>query len=178
MIAIVLILLSQVLGKGDDKIADKFSEIEIEPYFAQYLRADPLLMEVTGAKIIHIHKGDRVILAVASTVLKDDSAQERLRAEKVCRIKALACIVGENQGVQVCRVEQVKEQTVIILDGEIEKSKSVSELLQLTQTKVEGVVKDMPAVGRWKSKGGNVFYLAIGGVCDKDGKAVVPKKLK
>jgi len=119
-----------------------------------------------------------MVLAVASTVLKDGSAQERLRAEKVCRIKALASIVGDKQGIQVCRTEQVKERTVIILDGEIEKAKSVSELLQLTQTKVEGVAKDMPAVGKWKSIAGDVFYLAIGIVCDKDGKTIATQKTK
>lgn len=166
-------------GKTEnDESADKFSDLEIDPLFGKYLRADPLLMEVTGTKIILLAMGNRIVIAVASTVLKDNLPKERLRAEKVCRIKALASIVGDKQGVQVCRVEQVKERTVVVLDGEIERAKSVSELLQITQTKVEGVAKDMPVVGTWKSKERDVFYLAIGIVCDKGGKEIDPKQIK
>ena len=38
------------------------------------------------------------MVAVASTPVKDNSAGERLRAERVCRIKALAYLVQEQTG--------------------------------------------------------------------------------
>jgi hypothetical protein len=44
--------------------------------------------------------------------LKDGSADERLRAEKVCRVKALASIMAEKQGVHVAHFEQVAENAV------------------------------------------------------------------
>ena len=178
MNSLALLVSLHVVGFCLDKPGDKFSEVEIEPAYAEYLRADRLLMEVTGAKVLSLRGGDRVILAVASTVLKDNSAQERLRAEKVCRVKALASVVGTTQGVQVCRVERLTERTAVVLVGEVEKAASVSELLQTTQTKVEGVAKDMAVVGRWKSPEGDVFYLAIGGVYDRHGKPVVPQNDK
>ncbi len=37
---------------------------------------------------------------------------------------------------------------------------------------MEGITKDMPVVGRWKSKDGKVFYLAIGTILDKSGEVV------
>ncbi len=178
MNSLALLISLQVAGLCLDKPGDKFSEVEIEPAYAEYLRADPLLMEVTGAKVLQLRGGNRVVLAVASTVLKDGSAQERLRAEKVCRIKALASVVGTTQGVQVCRVEQLTERTALVVVGVVEKAASVSELLQVTQTKVEGVAKDMAVVGRWKSPEGDVFYLALGGVYDRQGKAVVREDAK
>src|SRR5262249_29021771 len=100
-------LLSALLAFGGDSEAP-FRSVEIDPRFEGYLRTNPLLMAVPGAKVIRLDNGNQVVLAVASTVLKDDSAEERLRAEKVCRIKALASVVAEKQGVQIAHSEQVK----------------------------------------------------------------------
>jgi len=151
---------------------DKFLDVEIEKPFDVYLSKQPLLMEVSGAKIIRLENGNRVVIAVASTALKDNSAKERLRAEKVCRTKAFASVVAEKEGVQVAQMERVKEETVIVMKGEKETGKSVSEYLQITTAKVQGIAKDMPVVGKWKSKDGDVFYLAIGMVCNSKGEPV------
>jgi hypothetical protein len=85
-------------------------------------------------------------------------------------------VVAEKQGVQVCHIEKLEERTVIVFDGKKESGKSVSELLQVTKTKVEGIARDMPVVGKWKSKEGDVFYLAIGVLCDKSGEPIASKQ--
>ena len=124
-------------------------------------------MEVTGAKIIRLPNSKKVVvIAVASTALNDNSAKERLRAQKVCKVKALASVVAEKQGVQVARVERLEDRTVVKLDKTGPKETSVSDLLQITRTRVKGITKDMPVVGTWKSKDGDVFYLAIGAMVD------------
>jgi len=167
----LLTLAMAISGDGTE-----FSEVKIEKPFDTYLLGNPLLMEVSGAKIIRLANGNQVILGVASTVLKDRSSKERLRAERVCRAKALASVLGEKKGVQVSHIEIAKEKTVVVLDGEKETGKSVSELLEVTKVKVEGITKDMPVVGRWKSREGDVFYLAIGIVCDSHGNPVSSEK--
>ena len=76
------------------------------------------------------------------------------------------------KGVQVFHTEESRDKTVVVnLDGK-EHGTSVSESLEITKTKVEGIAKDMPVVGRWKSKEGDVFYLAIGGIVNKKGDLV------
>jgi urease gamma subunit len=169
--------MSALAVAGRTEPGERFTDVEVEKSFRPFLLTNPLLMEVAGAKVIRLDKGRRVVLAVASTALKDKSGKDRLRAEKVCRVKALASVVAEKGGVQVCHVERVKEMTVIVIEDGKEKGKSVSELLSMTRTKVEGVARDMPVVGRWKSKDGEVFYLAIGVVLDKDGEPV-PDEMK
>jgi hypothetical protein len=129
-------------------IDKKFRDVEVEEPFSKHLYGNLLLMEATGAKLIRLPNGQRVIVSVASTVLKDGSATDRLRAEKVCKVKALASVAAD---------------------------KNVSELLQVTKTKVEEIARDMPVVGKWRSKDGEVFYLAIGVVCDKNGQPVKAK---
>ena len=168
----VALLMVLVLCAGDAAVQKKFSGIEIEDAFKPYLVSNVLLMEVTGAKVIRLSKKRTVVIAVASTVLKDDSAKERLRAEKVCRVKALASVVAEKQGVQVAHTEELKEETKIIIDEKGETGKSVSDFTQITKTTVEGLAKDMPVIGRWRSKDGMVFYLAIGSCLDKNGEVI------
>jgi hypothetical protein len=163
-----LMLVPLLLG-ADPSAADRFSDVRIDKPFDDYLLANLLLMESTGAKVIKLPKGKSLVLAVASTVLKDSSARDRLRAEKVCRVKAFAYLVQEQKGIQVFHTEESTEKTVIVnVDGK-EHGTNVSEMLEITKTKVEGVAKDMPVVGRWKSKEGDVFYLAIGGIVNKNG---------
>ena len=89
-----LVLLGALVAVGGDAEA-RFRAVEIDPRFEGFLRVDPLLVDVTGAKVIRLENGNQVVLAVASTVLKDHSEDERLRAEKVCKVKALA---GEHRG--------------------------------------------------------------------------------
>jgi hypothetical protein len=166
-----LLLVSLLLG-AEPAAADRFSDVRIEKPFDRYLLANPLLMESTGAKVIKLPKKRSAVVAVASTVLKDDSPDERLRAEKVCKLKAFAALVQERQGVQVFHAEESKDKAVIVnVDGK-EHGTSVSESLEITKTKVEGIAKDMPVVGPWNSKEGDVFYLAIGGIINKKGKIV------
>jgi len=157
---------------GAEPAADKFADVQIEKPFSRFLMANPLLMESTGAKIIKLSGNRSLVVAVASTVLKDKSPDERLRAEKVCKLKAFAYIVQEQKGVQVYHAEESKDKTIIVNDNGKERGASVSESLEVTKTKVEGIAKDMPVVGRWKSKEGDVFYLAIGGIVNKKGELV------
>lgn len=167
------VLIALLLLMADDAtLAKRFSDVEIEDAFRPYLTSNLLLMEVTGAKIIRLPDGKKAILSVASTAIKDGSAKDRLRAERVCRTKALANVVAERQGVQVAHMEKLEEKSRIVIEDKGETGTSVSELLQVTKTKVEGIAKDMPVVGRWKSKDGDVFYMAVGAIVGKDGEIV------
>jgi hypothetical protein len=150
----------------------EFSEVLLDKGFARYLQTNALLMATAGAKVIRLEDGRKVVLAVGSTALKDNSAVERLRAERVCRIHAEASLAAEKQGVQIARLERLEETTRVVLEEDKEKGRSVSELLQITTTQVAGLVRGMPVVGRWKSKAGDVFYLAIGAICDREGNPV------
>ena len=167
------LLLFPVLMLGaEPSTADSFSDVRIEKPFDRYLLANRLLMESAGAKVIKLPEERSLVVAVASTVLKDNSTRERLRAEKVCRVKAFAALVQEQKGVQVFHTEESTDKTVIVnVDGK-EHGRTVSKYLEITKSRVEGIAKDMPVVGRWKSKDGDVFYLAIGGIINKDGNLV------
>jgi hypothetical protein len=170
-----LMLLCALMAAGADGAAP-FLAVEIHPRFEGYLRANRLLMEMPRAEVIRLDNGNQVVLAVASTMLKDDSAEERLRAEKVCKIKAMASVVAEKQGVQLAHIEQVRERTMVVIEKGKESGQSVTEVLQVTTAHVQGLAKDLPVVGRWQSADGKVSYLALGAVSDRFGKPVAEEK--
>jgi hypothetical protein len=83
------------------------------------------------------------------------AAAEVLRAEKVCRLKALAKVLGE--------------QGAAMLHEELHQDDRVTEA---TSRQVAGVIRDTPVVGRWRSAGGDLYYLALGVTLDQHGGAV------
>jgi hypothetical protein len=163
-----LLLLTSLLAPADP-IDEKFRDVTLEKAYAPYLKGNPLLMDVAGAKVVRLKDGKRVVLGVGSVVLSDDKPRTRLNAEKVCKVKALASIVAERQGVQVAHEERVMEKTVIVMDDDKEQGKSVTEVLSITKTTTQGIVRGMSVVGHWRSRDGKLLYVAMGAICDKKG---------
>lgn len=152
------------------------ANLRLDPEFAPYLTADPLLMEMEGAKIVKLDAGlERtvdepvrvLVLGVASSVLKDGSAADRKRAETVARNRAYAHIVAEKTGVQVARSETLDKKVVVTIeeDGR-ETGSSVSEYLETTRADLQGRTRAFPVVGRWTSPDGTLFYVAVGGILE------------
>jgi hypothetical protein len=59
---------------------------------------------------------------------------------------------------------KLEERSHIVIDEKGESGTNISELLQMTRTKVEGVARDLPVIGRWKSKAGDVSHMATGAI--------------
>ena len=145
------------------------SAARFDPEFAAFLKADPLLIETEGAKVILLDDGRVLVLGVASSALTDGSAADRRRAETIARQRALAHIVAEKTGVQVARAEtSAKRTTVTIDDAAGERAESVAEYLETTQAKVRGATRDFPIVGRWTSDDGTLFSVAVGGFVERE----------
>jgi len=168
-----ILLLCLIASPSNDEVnSERFADVQIGAPYRTYLLADPLLMRVTGAKVIKLDKGRHMIIVVASTVPESDSPRHRLRAERVCRIKALAYIVARNNPVQVVHAEQATDRIVIRIEDGHERAKSVSEVTETIRTRVAGSTHELPVVGRWMSRDRSTLYLAVGVIMDRTGKPV------
>ena len=172
---ITAMLLYAALGTGAD---GKFVDVVMEKPYDAYLLSNPLLMEVAGAKVLRLSDGRRVVLAVASVALKDDKPRTRLEAERVCVARATASVAAEQQGVQVAHIESVEDRSVVVIENGKEKGKNLFQVLQVTKSQVQGLVRGLTVVGRWKSRNGAVFYLALGMTCDARGEPIAPPATK
>lgn len=155
------------LARADEP--PRFRDVRIEKAYAPILRANPILMEVAGAKILRLPSGNQLVIGVGAVALKDSTAKERLRAERVGFNKALASIVAEKVGVFVARVERLEERTVVVIERGKERARSVSDLLQITRAETSGIARGMRTVGRWRSADGQICYVAVAAVCDAKG---------
>lgn len=164
-------VLTFTVPKSGVKIVDRPEETReprLDPEFAPYLLAEPLLMETDGAKVIGLDDGRVLVLGVASAVLRDGSAADRKRAETVARQRALAHVVAEKSGVQVARAETIlRKTTVTIDDASGERAESVADYLETTQAKLRGATRDFPIVGRWTSEDGTLASVAVGGFLER-----------
>jgi hypothetical protein len=151
-----------------------FANLRLDPEFAGYLTADPLLMEVEGAKVIRLDAGldttadeprRLLVLGVASSAIQDGSAADRKRAETIARNRAYAHIVAEKTGLTVARSETILKKTSVTIeeDGR-ESGTSIAEYLETTRASVRGMTKGFPIIGRWTSADGTLLYVAVGGI--------------
>ena len=163
----MLVILALCFGQQKEPA---FSDVVIEKPFDAFLLAHPLLMDGDGARIVRQPDGSVMLIAIASTAVRDGSPADRKRAEVVCKNRALASIVSQKQGVVVAHVEksETKQEVVIDADGK-NKVKSVHEYLEMTSSKLRGMVPGFEVVGRWKSPDRKIYYFAVGGVLDSAG---------
>jgi hypothetical protein len=160
----LLYLLTMICGQEKEP---QFLDVLIEKPFDAFLQAHPLLMSDEGAKIMRRSDGTVLVIGVASTPVRDGSAQDRKRAELVCRSRALASILSEKQGVVVAHVEKAGSSQTVVIDADgKKKTKAVREYLEVTRGRLDGVVPDFDVVGRWKSGDGKLYYYAVGGIVD------------
>lgn len=140
------------------------SFVAAEP-FAACLKADPILLQVGGSRIIVLPRTNQaVIVSVASTAVKDNAAADRVRMQKVCRSKALAELLAQEKGLQVKYALWAEDKTVVVYEDGKEETASLEGTLETTSAQVEGFVQAMPVVATWYSAAGDMFFLAIGTV--------------
>jgi hypothetical protein len=145
------LLYALALVCGDTKDSP-FKDVLIEKPFDAYLQANPLLMIDEGAKVVRRSDRTVMVIGVASTPVRDGSAKDRKRAEVVCKNRA--------------------SQTVVIdADGK-KKTKTVKEYLEVTSSHLDGVIPGFQVIGHWKSGDGKLYYYAVGGILDANGKLV------
>ena len=143
------------------------SSFVAEEPFAACLKADPILLQYGGSRIIVLPRTNQtVIVSVASTAVKDNAAADRVRMQKVCRSKALAELLSQEKGLKVKYALQAKDQTVVVFRDEKEETASMESTLETTTAQIEGFVQVLPVVATWYSAVGDMYYLAIGTVVD------------
>ena len=139
------------------------SSMVAEEPFASCLKADPILLQVGGSRIVMLPETNRsLIVSVASTAVKDNFAADRVRMQKVCRSKALAELLSQEKGLQVKYALRAEDKTVIVFQNGNEETASLESTLETTSARVEGFVHALPVVATWYSAGGDMYYLAIG----------------
>jgi hypothetical protein len=157
--AIAIILIMQSVCYAD---FSAFREVRIENEdFRPFLAANPLLMELAGARIVNFEDGSRLIVSIGNTDTREPSSRELMRQRTVARRHALAHLAAE-QGVQVSTLSRFSDHSMIRVEDGVETGTSISESFQMTQSQASALMQGLPVIATWYSKDGGIFYLAIG----------------
>lgn len=145
-----------------------FAEVEIDDEFLPFLAAKKRFMTSPGVKEFAIAGAKkRVVVCIVSVPSTGSSASAIAKMMKVCRIKAQTELLKAS-GYELSAYTVAEDRLVTISDGENKKIQSMSSFLNVTEEKVNGVVRSWPVVGTWFSNDRKEFYLAIGTVLSSD----------
>lgn|GEM_PF-2819588 len=144
--------------------APRHTEFNATKPFDACLLAAPLLMEIGGTKLVRLDEERTVILSVASALVEDDSASDRMRMVKICRAKAAANLLKEQQGIQIYSFTELEDHTRILIENGKETAVSITKLLDITREEARGSVNNLPVVATWYSADRRLFHLAIGDI--------------
>ena len=144
------------------------TDLVLQPAHAPLLKANPLLMEIPGAKVIKTETGF-VLIGVGSAIIQGNTSKDRIAAEKIATIKARATLVGERDGILVFQKTTANEQTTITQIDNKEMGKSVSTITQINQETISGAITGSEIIGRWRSEDREVMFVALLVQLDKSG---------
>jgi hypothetical protein len=155
----VIAFLALACASAEEPIA--LREATFEPGFEAVLRAEPLLVNEGGAKLIQ-RKGVRYFLAVGVTSVGEGTAVERLRQLRVGRINALRAAAEFISPVEVNAETSLRETTSIRNTDGVKSFETRKVLDESTRTKLEAILRAPVPVGSWKSADGKLFFYALG----------------
>ncbi len=137
------------------------------PEFKPFLLSDPILLEVGGCKAFRTGDGKTVLIAVGIAEVKDQSAKDRIRRQKVAEQKAFGEL-AKHQEVEVTFFSERFKSTAISSKNGVETGSSHKISSSRITVKAEAYFDEMLTVGRWYSGDGKLFCLAKG--------CMIPKK--
>ena len=144
------------------------TDLVLQPDHAPLLKANPLLMEIPGAKVIKTETGF-VLIGVGSAEIKGNSSKGRIAAEKIATSKARGALIGERDGILVFQKTTVNEKTTITQVDNKETGKSVSNITQINRENISGAITGSEVIGRWRSDDREVVFVAVLVQIDKSG---------
>lgn len=136
-------------------------EPHFEPGFEAVLRAEPVLVNEGGAKLVE-RGGVRYFFAVGVTAVGEETSSERLRQIRVGRINALRAAAEFMNPVEVRTETTLKETTIVRNSNGIKTAENRKTFDDTTRTKLEAILRAPPLLGSWKSPDGKLFFYAIG----------------
>lgn len=153
---ISVLLLFPVEGRTQ---AEKlFKQVEIEAPFRDLLVRYPVFMDQGGARLFEGDDGRLVLIGIGKVFPEDHRAEAMSQVRRKGEIRARAAILELGESIEISTVRRQREGSLI----------SLSSFFQVTETRVEGMIRQLPVVGSWWSRNHSTFYVAVGKMVDPD----------
>jgi len=167
VIFIFLLLLPISITAQANDTSLPFRTIAIESQFYDVLIQHPGFMKEGGARLFDLNDSSCLLIGIARTFLDNRLPQTILRAKREGEILARTEILSFSGDIQIStsRVAKTGSLQTEKTNGTI----SLSSFLQITETKVEGIIRQLPIVGTWWSEDNKTLYVAVGKIVGQEG---------
>jgi len=137
-----------------------FQSVVIDPSFHDALIQDPEFMQEGGARLFDLNDGSCLLIGIAKTFPDGRSPETILRTKREGEILARAEILSFCGDIQIStsRVAKTGSLQTEKTNGTI----SLSSFLLITETRAEGIIRQLPIVGTWWSEDNKTLYVAVG----------------
>jgi hypothetical protein len=156
----LLTILFLLPGSGRTQAEQAFREVEIETGFHDLLVRHPMFMEQGGARLFEADDGRLVLIGVGKVFPEDHRAEAMIQVRRKGEIRARAAILELGESMEISTSRSQKEQSLI----------SLSFFFQVTETRLEGMIQQLPVIGSWWSSNHSTFYLAVGKIVNAAGR--------
>ena len=139
-------------------------EANILPEFKKLLMSAPILLTSTGCRAFKNNEDEIILISVGRCAIKGDSAEDRIRSERIAEQMAYAEI-SKYRGVEVvysASMEQTMSRDIN------QKSMYAKHKTQTITLRSAGYIRGLPTVGTWISNDGKFFFLAKGIYLNKE----------
>jgi len=148
----VVLFLSQINAVAQENII--FQEVEIEEPFRDVLLQHPEFMLERGARIFADDDRGSALIGIGKVVPENDQVETMLQARRIGEILARTAILELRDGIKISTSRGLKEGI------------SLSTFFQVTETRVEGKIQQLPVIGTWWSPNHRTFCVAVGTMID------------
>ena len=149
LIALSLSQINAVAQEGTN-----LQEIEIQEPFRNMLLQAPEFMQEAGARFFQDNTRGLALIGIGKVTPRDRHPETMLYARRIGEIRARTAILEMGDGVRISTSRGLKE------------GPSLSSFFQVTETRVEGKIQQLPVIGTWWVANRDIFYVAVGKMMD------------
>ena len=147
-----------------------FRSIVIEAQFYDVLIQHPGFMKEGGAKVFAMNDTSNVLIGIGKVFPEDSENETVQQARRKAEIRARATILSLGEDIEIATYKGLKAETYPARKAG--KMISLSSFFQVTETRVEGEVQQLPVVGTWWSTDYSTLYVAVGKIVKEVGRQV------
>ena len=138
--------------------------MEMETPFHSLLLDYPDFMQEGGARLLETDDGKLALIGIGKVFPEERLPQNMTRLRRIGEIRARTTILELGGDIEISTSRGLKEES---LQARQSREKVfLSSFFQVTETRVEGVIRQLPVIGTWFFPNQNIFCVAVGKMID------------
>ena len=146
-----------------------FRSIAIEAQFYDVLIQRPGFMKEGGAKVFSLNDGSLSLIGIGKVFPENNKPEAMLQERRKGEILARSAVLALGGDVEISTYKGLTESS---FSSKGENRIPLSSFFQITETRVEGKVQQLPVVGTWWSANHSTLYVAVGKIVKGMGRQV------